>query len=135
TLHADFVTGQTSCGPFSASHNAFQFNDSSHIQQSFTIPADMTSPSFNLTFMLDFNAPFVHGGQNYIVAEVFDQDGTPLRYFRYDGTMANLACERKDLDITRDLAGHTILVRFTTQRRDATAFIRVWGVAFFQGPL
>ena len=134
-LHVDFVTDQTSCGPFSATHNAFQFNDSSHIQQWLTIPSDMTSQSFDLAFMLDFKAPFIHGGQNYIVAEVFDQDGTPLAFQRYDGTMANVACQRMDLSIPGNLAGHSVLVRFTSQRRDTAAFIRVFGVAFFQGPL
>lgn len=134
-LHVDFVTGQTSCGSLSGVHNAFQFNDSSHIQQWVTIPSDMTNESFDLAFMLDFNAPFVHGGQNYIFAEVFDQDGTPLTSRRYDGTMGNVACQRMDISISRALAGHSVLVRFTTQRRDANAVIRVFGIAFFQGPL
>jgi hypothetical protein len=133
-LHAFFVTGQTSCGPFSPSYNAFQFNDSSFIHQEFTIPSDFTSQRFSLTFDLDFINASRHGGQNYLVAEVFDlTTSAPLDFFRHDGTNGNVACHRVDRLINADLAGHTIQVRFTSQKRDADASIRVYSISFFQG--
>lgn len=132
-LHAFFVTGQTSCGTLSPPYNAFQFNDSSFVHQEFTIPSDSTSQRFSLTFDLDFINASRHGGQNYLIAEVFDLNGAPLAFLRYDGTLGDVACHRIDIPITGDLAGHTIQVRFTSQKRDAQAQIRVYGISFFQG--
>jgi hypothetical protein len=135
-LHAVFVTGQTSCGSLSPTYNAFQFNDSSFVSQLFTIPIEQTSQQFSFTFSLDFLDRSNHGGQNYVVAEVVDgTTGQVLSFYRHDGTMGSVACQRVDLTLQRDLSGHTIQVRFTSQRRDATTFIRVYGMAFFQGPL
>jgi hypothetical protein len=132
--HAFFVTGQTSCGPFSPPYNAFQFNDSSFVHQEFTIPSDFTSQRFSLTFDLDFIDASRHGGQNYLVAEVFDLNtSAPLAFFRHDGTIGNVACHRVDIPINGDLSGHTIQVRFTSQKRDAQAAIRVYSISFFQG--
>jgi hypothetical protein len=135
-LHAVFVTGQTSCGSLSPTYNAFQFNDSSLVSQQFTIPTNLTSQEFSFTFSLDFLDRSNHGSQNYVVAEVVDATtGQVLRTYRHDGTIGSVACHRVDLLLQGDLSGHTIQVRFTSQRRDATTFIRVYGMAFFQGPL
>lgn len=136
--HAFFVTGQTSCGTLSPTYNAFQFNDSSFVHQEFTIRTDLTSQRFSLTFDLDFINASRHGGQNYLVAEIFDADtGASLDFFRYDGTSGDVACHRVDRTIpdnlASNLAGHRIQVRFTSQKRDATASIRVYSISFFQG--
>lgn len=133
-----FVTGQTTCGPFSPTHNAFEFNQFNNgvIHQEFTVLPDFTSQQFSLTFMFDFTDPLFHGGQNYIVAEVFDlMNGAPLGFFRHDGTNGTTFCQRVDINITANLAGHPIQVRFISQKRDALSLARVWGIAFFQGPL
>jgi hypothetical protein len=134
-LHAVFVTGQNSCGPFSPTYNAFQFNDSSSVHQEFTIRTDLTSRRFALTFDLDFQAPIQHGGQNYLYAEVVDRStGQVLKNFQHDGTKGNVFCHRVDVPLDEaDLAGHELMVRFISQRRDATAAIRVYSISFFQG--
>jgi hypothetical protein len=134
--HASFVTNQTTCGQLSPTHNAFQFDDGGYIHQEFTVLPDFTSQQFSLTFMFDYTDPLFHGGQNYLVAEVFDlTNGAPLGFFRHDGTIGNAFCQRVDMNITADLAGHPIQVRFISQKRDARSIVRVWGIAFFQGPL
>ena len=60
--------------------------------------------------------------------------GATLAFSRHDGTMGDVACSQPPpLTINGDLAGHRIQVRFTSQKRDAAASIRVYAIAFFQG--
>jgi hypothetical protein len=140
TLTNAVFVSMPACTPFGPPpYNAFQLNYASGVSQQFTIPANMTSPTLDLAFQLDFIDPN-HAAFNSIDAEVSDVTaGRSLGTFDFHGGQLippdnGFTCRRVDIQINEVVAGHTLQVRFTGQKGWSDTFIRVHGISFFQLP-
>jgi hypothetical protein len=133
SYRASFVTGTTECGPFTPPTNAWEFYYGGDITQSFTISGvNMHAPVFRLAYEVDFDDPN-NSGWNRFTMDVRDQTtGAVLASDNFIGYMGDLFCARREYMWTGDLAGHTLLVRFTGSRAYNNTHIRVRNISLFQ---
>lgn len=124
------IVSDSTCGSPS---NAWEFNYSGWISQSFTIAAGMTGQQFNMAYYLDFDDPNNDGAWNRFTVSVRDATtGTALASDRYYGNWADLYCARRDLTWSGNLTGHTINVYISGTRGYSDTHIRVRSIYLWQ---
>lgn len=123
------VVQTTTCG---WTENTWEFYYNGSISQTFTIPGDLTQPSFNIQYTLDFIDPN-DDPWNRFEMQVRDLNtGALLASEFFHGSMGDLYCSSRSFSWNQNLAGHQIQVRLKGTRGYSNTFIRVRDIYVYQ---
>lgn len=123
------VASSTSCG---WTANAFEFNGyAQKIEQSFATNV-LTSNNWSLDYNLDFIDPNNDAAWNKLEVRVYDQNNQLLATDYYDGGYADVTCTLRSISFTGTPT--SVRVEFKGTRGYTNTYIRVRGIALWQGP-
>lgn len=109
---------------------AFDMHYGARVSQQFTVPSDLTTTRWSLSYLLTMQDPHDDGWWNRLKATVYDvTTGSILAEQIYWGDDPDITCSSRSLTFTGNLAGHTLQVIFADGSAYSDTIIRVRGIS------